>query len=291
VALQAPPPAYASRAVWQAAIAGRRAHQAGGRIFLDDLLDSQQAQAAHTGQAAHATRAAAAAASAASSPAGGYPWATPAAAIVALFLGGGAGAAGQGARQLGTQRQAEAARRARLALLFYHLADGGWGPRPGAAGGSSCVTAAGFARAFGLPQGLATQWEAQQLLDRAGGGEGGGGAHLSRACELLLGCANASTPFRVVEALAAAGRPAQALAVQRARGVGGGGVRGGGGGGGGLHEQRVLLAARLECALLQEAHAALRAHCSQVWGGLQSSRGVEAVSGCSCGACCSLEPA
>lgn len=194
---RAPPPDHASRTVWQRAVSGRRSQHPGGRLFLDDLLDAaqqfqqQQAQQQQRG----GSRAGA-----------GYPWTTPAAAVDALF--GEEQANGSGSSDLmgscstAAAPQAEAARRSRLALLFYYLTDGGWCAQEeftthtaeGASGGGG-VTAAGFAHAFGLPPGLVAQWEAQQLLDRAGG-RSGGGPHLARACDLLLGCANARTPFR-----------------------------------------------------------------------------------------------
>ncbi|KAI8471484.1 MAG: hypothetical protein J3K34DRAFT_520563 [Monoraphidium minutum] len=246
VPLRGTPPAYASRPVWQGALAGRRGRAPGGRLFVDDLLDAlgPRAPGAHAPPpAGRATRAAAAAAAAAAAPPPlSYPWASPAAAVEALF--GGAGGGGGAA----------VGRRAALGLLHYYLADGGWAAPGGRA-------AAAYARAFRLPPGLVAEWGAQQLLDRvgSGGGSGGGGgeAELSRACELLLGAASVSTPFSVVEALAAAGRPDAALAVQRARG-------GAGGGGGGLREAGVLLDARLACGLLEEAHAAMRAHVEQL---------------------------
>jgi hypothetical protein len=269
----APPPGHPSRAIWQRAVAGRRAAAAaGGQLFLDDLFDglgrhgggggggaSAATSPQKTGGRATRTSAAAAAAAAAApgtaAAAASYPWASPAAAVEALF-GGGDGAG-------------EGARRARLALLFYFLADGGWlGGAGGAGSAGGGVTPAGFARAFDLPPGLVAQWEAQQLLDAHGAAAAAAASqqpqqeqHLARACDLLLGSAGAATPFRVVEALVAAGRPAQALAVERARGGGGAG-----GGGGGLHEARVLLAARLECGLLHEAHGGVTLHCSRVRG-------------------------
>jgi len=242
VPLHAPPPDYPSRAVWQRAVAGRRAAQAGGHMFLDDLLDALQRHEPPlrppSPQKGAATRTSAAAAAAAGA---GYPWASPAAAVEALFGGDGSGG------------DAAAARCARLALLFYFLKDGGWV-------GSSGIAPASFARAFDLQPGLVAQWEAQQLLDHAAGGGSGDPQqqqHLTRACDLLLGCANASTTFRLVEALVAAGCPAQALSVQRARG-------GAASSAGGLHEARVLMAARLECGLLHEAHAGVTLHCAQL---------------------------
>ncbi|GBF96053.1 hypothetical protein Rsub_08929 [Raphidocelis subcapitata] len=240
---------HPSRAVWERAVEGRRAAAPSGRLFLDDLLAAGPAPgtvaraAGSPAKAGRATRSAAAAAAAVPAAGAGYPWGSPAAAVEALFTAdSGAGAAPAD----------EAARRARLAALFYFLADGGW---TGDDGGGP-ITARGFAGAFHLSPGLVAQWQAQQLLDRAAGGAGSADAALARACDLLLGCANAATPFRLVEALAAAGQPAAALAVQRARGTAGGGA--------GLHEARVLLAARLECGLLHEAHAGLGAHCSQL---------------------------
>lgn len=69
------------------------------------------------------------------------------------------------------------------------------------------------------------------------------------------------TPFKFIEALVAAGRPAAALLVQRARGTTTTtrsiGLRG-------LQEQHVLLQARLQCGLLQEAHSEVRAYAVQV---------------------------
>ena len=286
VAPHAPPPGHPSRAVWQRAVAGRRA-AAGGRLFLDDLLDAAgAASGAASGAAApHSrplspTRAAgaratrASAATAAGAGADAYPWASPAAAVGELF-GGAAADAADAAGAAGD----DSAGAARLALLCYFLADGGW-LRDGDGGdkdedgddGHDGLTAAAFARAFGVPRGRVSQWEAQQLLDRAAGAQHQQAqqqqqALLDRACGLLLASAGAATPFRVVEALAAAGRPAQALAVQRARGAAaaaGGGSGGSAGGEAGLHEARVLLSARLACGLLREAHAGVAAHCARV---------------------------
>jgi hypothetical protein len=258
----ASPPGHPSRAAWARAVGARRAAAPGGRLFLDDLLE-----AAAPAGGCEAPTAAGGASPTVRSPrsgrarvgggsgsggAAGYPWASPAAAVEALY-GPGIDGAAAGA--------GDAARRARLALLLYFLVDGGWAgscPAGDDGGPTPPVAPAAFARALALPPGLATQWEAEQLLDRAAGAPGGArDAALGRAVDRLLGCAHAGTPFRVVEALAAAGRPAAALAVQRARG-------GGSGNAGVLHEGRVLLAARLAVGLLQEAHAGIAAHCAQV---------------------------
>lgn len=72
---------------------------------------------------------------------------------------------------------------------------------------------------------------------------------------------------RFVEALWASGRPATALAVQRARCAGGGASSSGGGsfdGSSSLREAQVLLRVQLGCGLLAEGFCDARRHCSQV---------------------------
>jgi hypothetical protein len=63
---------------------------------------------------------------------------------------------------------------------------------------------------------------------------------------------------RFVEVLLQAGRPATALAVQRAR------CAGGSSGSSSLNEAEVLLRVQLGCGLLAEAFCDLRRHCSEV---------------------------
>jgi hypothetical protein len=72
----------------------------------------------------------------------------------------------------------------------------------------------------------------------------------------LLCCA----ACRFVEALLQAGRPATALAVQRAR------CAGGSSGSSSLNEAEVLLRVQLGCGLLAEAFCDLRRHCNEVRG-------------------------
>jgi hypothetical protein len=272
----APPPGHPSRAAWARAVGARRSAAPGGRLFLDDLIEA--ASGAGGGGGGGGASAPASPTSGARTPRGGrgrasaagglgsYPWGSPGAAVEALY-----GAALDGstpAPACSAAVAADAARAARLALLFYFLVDGGWAGGGGGGGegeGGAVVSPAAFSRALALPPGAAAQWEATQLLDRAAAGGPGGDACLVHAAALLLGCAHAGTPFRAVEALAAAGRPADALAVQRARGDPPGALR----------EARVLLAARLACGLLQEAHAGAAAHCAQV----RRARGVEGVEG------------
>jgi hypothetical protein len=72
---------------------------------------------------------------------------------------------------------------------------------------------------------------------------------------------------RFVEALLAAGRPATALAVQRARCATSSSSSAGGAAAGlqlSLKEAQVLLRVQLGCGLLAEAFSELRRHCSQV---------------------------
>jgi hypothetical protein len=73
---------------------------------------------------------------------------------------------------------------------------------------------------------------------------------------------------RFVEALLAAGRPATALAVQRARCATSSSSAVGAAGGLqlSLREAQVLLRVQLGCGLLAEAFSELRRHCSQVSG-------------------------
>jgi hypothetical protein len=66
---------------------------------------------------------------------------------------------------------------------------------------------------------------------------------------------------RFVEVLLQAGRPATALAVQRARCAGG---SSGSSGSSSLNEAEVLLRVQLGCGLLAEAFCDLRRHCSEV---------------------------
>lgn len=87
------------------------------------------------------------------------------------------------------------------------------------------------------------------------------------ACRAV--CCLLSAVARFVEALLAAGRPATALAVQRARCAGGGGSSSSS-----LREAEVLLRVQLGCGLLAEAFCDLRRHCSQVRGaGVSGLRG------------------
>lgn len=67
--------------------------------------------------------------------------------------------------------------------------------------------------------------------------------------------------IRFVEALLQAGRPATALAVQRARCAGGSSSSGGTSS---MNEAEVLLRVQLGCGLLAEAFCDLRRHCTQV---------------------------
>lgn len=69
--------------------------------------------------------------------------------------------------------------------------------------------------------------------------------------------------IRFVESLLLAGRPATALAVQRAR-CAGSCSSGGGSSSGGLKEAQVLLRVQLGCGLLPEAFCDVRRHCEQV---------------------------
>jgi hypothetical protein len=88
--------------------------------------------------------------------------------------------------------------------------------------------------------------------------------------ELTLCAAAAALPssiacpaitLRFVEALLQAGRPATALAAQRARCAGGSSSSGGSSS---LNEAEVLLRVQLGCGLLAEAFCDLRRHCTQV---------------------------
>ncbi|KAF6262479.1 hypothetical protein COO60DRAFT_628905 [Scenedesmus sp. NREL 46B-D3] len=135
------------------------------------------------------------------------------------------------------------------------------------------ASAVPFAHGFQLPLTLVQQWQCHYLMDRAvqqqqeqQGGSSSSSEALDEACSLLGAVACPATPFRFVEALLAAGRPATALAVQRARCAtsSSSSSRSAASLQLSLREAVVLLWVQLRCGLLAEAFSELRRHCSQL---------------------------
>ncbi|PRW59389.1 E3 ubiquitin- ligase HOS1 [Chlorella sorokiniana] len=184
-----------------------------------------------------------------------YPPPSPDRLLSTLFLSGaaggsaaspagkaGAGAAGSSSSSGGS----EAAFRAKLALLAYYLADGGF-MQPGA-------IVQGLQSQFHIPPATAHAWLLQQLLDDAQTADPSGAAALQRAADLAPLADAAPLPYKVVLAFMTRGKLDVALTLLRQRPetpVS-------------LEEASVVLAVRLRNGLLGEAFLGIRRHLAAI---------------------------